>query len=142
MIKFIANIFVVLITTFISTSCNTSLERKLMGTWSVEDFYYLQGQKIDTMEANLLAINKNNFCRLPFFRNEIVTEGKWRLVNKNDTVRFMIDAKGSSLHGIYTVHFFKDYDNKLLKVYMHNDTVSFIAAKFLQNFDEDGKDWE
>jgi hypothetical protein len=130
----------------IFSGCTKDAKDKLVGTWSVDiDNTVVEKNKWYDITSNMLIFKADyTFNGVSFFDPtkgiSSSSIGKWAYFSINNKDSVIIDIPDNPISGRYEVIFYKDYEKKLLKIKMKNDSIDFTAAKFLQDFDRN-EDW-
>ncbi len=134
-------LFIVLTLTLIS--CKNELEEKVEGFWTIDAILYKDESILFEMSPNIISFDDDGVCNLPtpkFDKNiPVVSNGIW-IVNTLDTT-ITINTKIKYLNGNYKLYFIKDYDNKLYRMVMKNDSTYLYIRKGMQIFHENKDDW-
>lgn len=142
--KYFKASFGLLLSTFlILSSCNT-MEKKIVGFYTIDEFYFKNETLMYAMGANIIGFAKTGECNLPIIieDGELYTKvdrGEWTLNSVDTTITII--SKHTVINGTYKVSFEKDYQEKLLKLVFENEEFYLKATKGMQNFDQKEKDW-
>src|SRR6476620_6283936 len=129
----------------ICLSCNSkesTLENKIVGQWSIEEFRYCNISYIDSLYINFIVFEKNNIVSIPeskFFEKDYQAKWNYSQLHNKDVVKII--PKDTMFNGDYEITFFKNYKRKLLGIELKSNKTYIKACKFFQNFNTDGKNW-
>lgn len=142
------NIFITFICYLISaTSCKKNdLEDKLIGAWSVDiNSAIIERNNWQNIYGNTFTLENDFSCSVLPFKNILTDKfyplnGTWKCFSNNQQDTLIFNVPENPMNGKYEIVFYKDYDRKLLKMKLSNDSLEFTCSKFLQNFDT-VRDW-
>ena len=140
----VKRILVIILFSGLIYGCHSSLENKIEGFYSIDILIYNDNIITDELSVNSISFDSNGKCNLPPTRaistiraNREV--GFWSITEKDSIVSIKTDHP--IFNGDFKLSFKKDELNKLLKISLSSDTISFIASKALQNYELHKDDW-
>lgn len=132
---------------FLSGCTEYRIKNKLEGLWAVDinDEIIEKNGWFDIL-GNTIYLEADFSCRGLAFKNtkketgRLNEDGLWEIVLDKDEIYIILNVTDNPINGKYKVDFYRDYENKLLKMKLSNSTTEFTCAKFFQNFDR-VKNW-
>lgn len=126
----------------ILSSCQ-NVTKLTKGVYTIDEISF-QGRDIkQEVYVNMIFLKRNNKCRLPTtrdFSDLKVTEdtGEWKITkNSLGTFQLTIESGNKIFSGMHDVCFFKDFENKLVKLRIHSNNLEMVCSKTLVNFDKE-----
>ena len=127
------------LTTFL-IACDSKLEEKIIGTWTIDQAIY----KLDNTEffflSNGIGFKRNNKCSLPIWDKVYDKPAIWSVKIENADTTLILESKNNPIAGIYKLSFRKNPKKKLFQVLLESDEYRFICSKMLYNYDKQ-KNW-
>jgi hypothetical protein len=117
-------------------SCKTKFEKKIIGTWAIDNVINKAENNDVYLKSNMITFNEKNICFLPVFEKNQDKKGSWKIDYKEDTV-LIINANNNPLNGSYHIKFKRDSENKLLRLFINSETYELECSKLLHNYDKD-----
>src|SRR5690606_15692874 len=126
---------------FLIQSCKNVYEKTISGWWSIDCIYY---KKVDfrlCLSLNLIRFEKNNKISLPIieckeFKGGRDKVGDWKLINDSTSTFIIVESENDAFNGKYEITFFKDDDEKLLKMRLKSNQMDIWLSKGMFNFDQ------
>ncbi len=126
---------------FLFYSCG-GINKSVEGFWTIDKIEYKNQDLLFDIKANII-IFKSKKCVLPYingtnFLKAYSEEGVWEIVkNNNETYSIKIETKNEIFLGTHQICFKKDFENKLIKMLIHSDSLYIECRKGLFDFDKD-----
>lgn len=123
---------------FILFSCNYKLNKKIVGTWTIDEII-VGGQNIRLdLLVNMIGFKKDGDCYLPttMDQNKADIKGVWILTQIGNKNYIKINSSNKVFAGTYELAFENDYENKLFKMILKSDKVYLKCSKLLHDFDK------
>lgn len=132
---------------FLTTGCiKSSLEDKLVGAWSVDiNSVTIERNNWHNIYGNTFTLKKDFSCEVLPFKDHVTdkfypSHGIWNTISHKGQDSLVLSVQNNPMNGKYKIEFYRDFNKKLLKIKLSNESVEFTCSKFIQNFDS-VEDW-
>ncbi len=132
-------IFIVVMLLF--SSCS-GVNQAVKGFWSIDRIEYKRVDLLYDIGGNIIIFDRNN-CTLPTYIDNLKIKSKrngtWEITQDGEQYYLTITTGNEIFAGKHKICFKKDYDKKLIKMFITSENLFIECRKGLFNFDKDNK---
>ncbi|MBL7936169.1 MAG: hypothetical protein JNM51_10235 [Bacteroidia bacterium] len=134
--KIVKNLIFILVLISIA-SCESKVEKDIIGTWIIDDIYFYNKPIRDSLLANAFVLKKDKTCELPIIdikdNHTIKEKGEWSVSEKKGKYSLTIRSTNNLFNGIYnidTIAKIKDASNGIIfKLKISNNQLEIFCSK-------------
>ena len=130
-----------LFTLIMLCSCS-GIKQVVKGFWTIDKIEYKKQDLFYDILSNVIIFERNK-CNMPTFyeyhKIESNEQGVWEVTQEGDKYYLTIKTGNDIFAGKHNICFKKDYENKLIKMFITSDSLFVECRKGLFNFDKDNK---
>ena len=135
---------------FLLTSCSKQASDFIEGIWSIDEISYQNQDYRFTIHGNFLSFDGKR-CNLPKSYPVLKghplpikkhDEGQWHVTEENGCYYLHIETNSKLFNGRHKIVFWKDEQEKLVKMTLSSKDLYLVCRKGLFNFEAGTREWE
>ncbi len=131
-------------------SCGKQASDLINGIWSIDEIYFQDQDFRFNILGNMLSFD-NRECVIPIIyrasKNNLIPlkkqdDGLWHTTEENGCYYLHIETTNKLFNGRHKIVFWKDEQEKLVKMTISSKDLYLVCRKGLFNFDLEVKEWD